>query len=409
MYAEGLVCPKCGARYSFEPPTKCANCDENSFKFSVTYDLSRLSHAVSRDLFKQRPTSMWRYRELLPVSRDQNIISMGEGWTPLVKTRMLANKLGTENLFIKSDYAMPTLSFKDRGSSCVVSKALDLGLKTIALVSSGNAGSSFAAYSARAGIRCLILVPDFTPSEKLAQIAVYGPKLAKITATVDQARTFLEKASSDLDVTPMNTSCLRSYYKEGMKTLAFELCEQFDWNPPEWVLIPSGSGSSLLGVWKGFDEFRKLGLIERCPKLVAVQTQAAQAIVERISGTRSFSTPQSSKTVATGLFVRDPPEAELVVKAIKDSKGTAVAVKEDLILQAQKDLAKLEGIFAEPSGAIVIGAVADLIDHGVVDADERVVCVITGSGLKDVKSARLGVPDPPTISPSIRELRDILG
>jgi len=334
---------------------------------------------------------------------------MGEGWTPLVKTRMLANKLGTENLFIKSDYAMPTLSFKDRGSSCVVSKALDLGLKTIALVSSGNAGSSFAAYSARAGIRCLILVPDFTPSEKLAQIAVYGPKLAKITATVDQARTFLEKASSDLDVTPMNTSCLRSYYKEGMKTLAFELCEQFDWNPPEWVLIPSGSGSSLLGVWKGFDEFRKLGLIERCPKLVAVQTQAAQAIVERISGTRSFSTPQSSKTVATGLFVRDPPEAELVVKAIKDSKGTAVAVKEDLILQAQKDLAKLEGIFAEPSGAIVIGAVADLIDHGVVDADERVVCVITGSGLKDVKSARLGVPDPPTISPSIRELRDILG
>jgi threonine synthase len=350
---------------------------------------------------------MWRYLELLPIAREENIVSIGEGWTPLVKTKMLGTKLGAKNLYVKNDYAMPTLSFKDRGASCAVSKALELGLKTIALVSSGNQGSSFAAYSARAGIKCVVFVPELIPSEKLAQIAIYGPKLAKVRATVDQARILLEKACSELGVTPLNTSFLRSYYKEGMKTLAFELCEQFDWNPPDWVLIPSGSGTSLLGVQKGFDEVKRLGLIEHCPKLVAVQTQAAQAIVERFSGT-SLSTPQFSKTVATALFIREPVELELVVKAIEDSKGTAVAVKEDTILQAQKDLARFEGIFAEPSGAIVIGAVAELIDHGVVDADEKIVCVISGAGLKDVKSARIGVPEPPTLGPSIQELQEII-
>jgi threonine synthase len=333
---------------------------------------------------------------------------MGEGWTPLIKARMLANRFGTKNLFIKSDYAMPTFSFKDRGSSCVVSKALELGLKTIAIVSSGNAGSSLAAYCARAGLGCLILVPDFTPAEKLAQVAVYGPKLAKITATVDQARVLLQNTSSALGITPMNTSCLRSYYKEGMKTLAFELCEQFDWNPPEWVLIPSGSGSSLLGAWKGFDEFKQLGLIARCPKLVAVETQAAQPIAEKF-GTGTPPTSQSSKTVATALLVREPPEVEFVVAAIKDSKGTAVVVEEEIMLQAQKDLAKSEGIFAEPSGAIVLGAAAHLVEQRVVDADERIVCVVTGAGLKDVKSARLGVPEPRTIGATVQELRSMFG
>jgi threonine synthase len=347
---------------------------------------------------------MWRYRELLPILDDQNIISMGEGWTPLIKFRELAKRLGTKSLFMKIDYAMPTFSFKDRGTSCVVSRALELGLKRIAIVSSGNAGASLAAYCARAGLGCLILVPDFTPAEKLAQITVYGPKLAKITATVDQARDFLQKSNVDLGITPMNTSFLRAYYKEGMKTLAFEICEQFDWDPPEWVLIPSGSGSSLLGAWKGFNEFKKLGLIERYPKLVAVESQAAQPIAEKL-GTGA---PQVSKTVATALLVREPPELEYVVAAIKESGGTAVVVEEERMLQAQKGVAKSEGVFAEPSGAIAIGAVANLVDRGFVDRDERIVCVAGGAGLKDLKSARLGVPEPLTIGTTLEEIRSII-
>jgi len=406
IYA-GLICPKCGTKYVIAPPPVCTRCSENSLKFSALYDLSRLREAVSRDLFKQRPPTMWKYRELLPIVLDKNVVSMGEGWTPLVRTETLASKLGVKNLYVKNDFAMPTLSFKDRGSSCGISKAQELALKRIGVVSSGNAGSSFAAYAARAGISCLVLVPEVAPSEKLAQIAAYGQKLVRIRGGLDQARTLLENARNELGIMPLNTSVLRSYYKEGMKTLAFELCEQFGWNPPDWILIPSGSGSSLFGAWKGFIEFKELGLIEHCPRLVAVQTQAAQAIVKGVSE-RSISAPSSSSTAATALSVRDPPELEWVVRAIEDSKGAAVAVKENALRSAQKELSKSEGILAEPAGAIGIAAVSDLIDHGIVDANEEIVCVVTGAGLKDIKSLQVEVPEPPTIDPNIQELKRVI-
>ena len=344
----------------------------------------------------------------MPILRDDNVVSMGEGWTPLIKTKALASKLGVKNLYLKNDFAMPTLSYKDRGSSCVISKAMELGLKTIGVVSSGNAGASFSAYAARAGITCLVLVPELTPSEKLAQIAAYGQKLVKVRGSLDETRALLENARNGLGVMPWNTSFLRSYYKEGMKTIAFELCEQFDWDPPDWVLFPSGSGSSLLGARKGFSELMELGLIEQSPRLVAVQTQSAQAIVKAVSRP-SISAPQSTTPVATALFVRNPPELELVVKAIEDSSGAAVAVTEDAMLEAQKQLAKFEGVLAEPAGATVIAAVSQLIDNGIVEADERIVCVITGAGLKDVKSMQVGIPEPPTIGPTTQELRNIIG
>ena len=290
--------------------------------------------------------------------------------------------------------------------SVTVSKAIELDIKRIAIASSGNAGASLAAYATKAGIDCTVLTPWFTPSEKIIQIGIYGPRILKVRGTVDDARKLIDKAENRFNWVPFNTSFLRAYFIEGMKTIAFEIYEQLDRNIPDTIVIPTGSGLSLLGVWKGFKELEEMGIIDKFPRFVAVQTEVIHPIVDVFKGKLPCRKKlrKESQSVATALCISEPPELYLVVNTIKETKGIAITVSDENILKAQVDLVRMEGIFAEPSGAAGIAGLIKLIEKGKVDPDENIVCLVTGSGFHDLRSAKSLFTNPPTIDPTIMDL-----
>ncbi len=382
-------------------------------RLDIFYDYSALAVRVNKKMLIKRAPSVWKYREFLPVKSKRYIVTLGEGGTPLLKASNLAREIGLRNLYLKDETRNPTGSFKDRSMTVGVSKALEFAAKTVATASSGNAAASLAAYSAKAGLKCFAFVLEFASFAKIAQIRLYGSDVIKVRAieegkdpTVQILRMVVEKYGwyPCPSFGPFNP-----YQVEGPKTMSYEIIEQSNWNSPGWIIIPAGSASLLTGVWKGFADFYRIGFIDSMPKLAAIQSTGCAPLVRAFKeGKRQFEIEPWKRphTIAGGLADVLPWDGDAALVALR-SGGTAEAISDEEILEAQKLLASTEGIFAEPSGVASLAGLISLLNEGVVGKDEKVVVLITGSGLKDPEAVMKTSKEVSTIKPSTEELEKL--
>jgi threonine synthase len=379
-----LICHKCGRRYPLDDLIyRCSSCD---YPLEVEYDYEAVSDAIDVETISRREWTIWRYKEILPVMKYSSIVSMEEGGAPLHKSRRLAKELGFKNLYLKDETRNPTWSFKDRGSSVGVSKALEMGMKAVGCVSTGNMAASLASYAAIAGMRCLLLVPLKTPLEKVGQMLISGADVVSIDKPYHEINEVGLETSRDYGIFWVHNDAPMRV--EGQKTSAFEISEQLGWQTPSKVIIPTSSGGNFSAFWKGFREMQSIGFTEDLPSMVVVQAEGCSPIVEAFKEGRETTTPfKSPDTIVSSIANQSPPSGERVLKIIKESEGLAEASSDDEILEAQALLARTEGLFAEPAGAAPIAVAKKLLENGTLDPGETVVCVITGSGLKDAKSA----------------------
>ncbi|MFX1562782.1 MAG: threonine synthase [Promethearchaeota archaeon] len=414
-YVTHLKCPKCGKEYpSKAKPYSCTtpNCGA---RLDPQYDFTRIQEVITRQTLSSRPLGVWSYFELLPVKNKDNIVSLGEGGTPLLKSKRLAKTLGLQNLYIKDETRNPTWSFKDRPMTVGVSKAIEHGSTTLASASSGNAAAALAAYCAKAGLACFCFVPDIAPMGKIAQLLLYGAKVVRLRGLHkgdDPTVQLLRKASKAYGWTPCPSfGPFNPYQAEGPKTLAYEIIEQLDWKAPDVAYVQVGAGGLLGGQWRGFTEFNRLDLVTNQPRMIAVQATGCAPLVRAFKSNQppfEIQPWDSPHTVAEGLCDPLPWDGDLALTAVRESKGTAVAVDDDLILKAQRLLAKNEGIFAEPTGVTGLAGLIHQIESGAQDPAETILIEATGAGLKDQDTVIKSVQPPPVIDPDLQQLKAAL-
>jgi threonine synthase len=375
-----LECPKCGGH---EDPNKVANlCTVCGSPLLVRYDLAGVARSVNREAFAKRGPSMWRYLELLPVEDPKAIVSLGEGYTPVL--RLEKSGTGFHELWVKDEGLNPTGTFKARGAAAGVTRARELGIRELALPTAGNAGGAWAAYAARAGLKSHIVMPADAPEMNKKESWVCGADVRLVRGLISDAGAIVSKACQKHGW--FDASTLKEPYRiEGKKTMGLELAEQFDWRPPEVILYPAGGGVGLIGIWKAFDELRELGWMDAAvrPRLVAVQAEGCMPIVQAFEQGRDESSfwPEAS-TIASGIRVPKALGDFLVLRGIRETNGTAVAVSDDEIADALGTLASAEGIIFCPEGAATYAGARKLLDRGDIRPDERVLLLNTGSGLK---------------------------
>jgi threonine synthase len=386
-----IVCSRCGVAYPKGTLYLCSRCNGI---LEVRYDYGKI--VLSRFLLQNRSDrTIWRYRELLPCSKDIEGISLGEGGTPLIKATRLSTILDA-NVLLKDESRNPTGSFKDRAISVAVTWAVQQGAKRLLSASSGNAAAAVAAYSAKAGLDCFLLFDSKSPPTKHLQPLVYGAKGLSVKnlfrGTPQDLIELLSVLSRRLDA--YNVFCwalVNPYTLEGNKTIAYEICEALGWNPPDAVIVPVGGGDNLVAEWRGFKEMLELGLINRLPKMVGVQSSRADPLVRAWrNGSETIAPIEEPSSIASGINV--PYTGDHTLKAIRDSKGVAVSVDDEEILLAEKEIARSEGIWVEPSSAAAVAAVPKLVNSGILTRDDTVVCILTGSGLKDTGAAKRFTP-----------------
>ncbi len=353
----------------------------------VRYDLDAVRRAVARDELRSRPPTMWRYRELLPVERDENLVSLGEEMTPLLACPRLGRELGLDELWIKDESHLPTGSFKARGLALAVSKAKELGVRRVALPSAGNAAGAAAAYAARAGLEAFVFLPADTPLVNRGEAALYGAQTFLVDGLITDCAAHVQAG-----VVPMgwfDLSTLKEPYRlEGKKTMGFELAEQFGWTLPDVILYPTGGGTGLVGMWKAFDELEALGWLvdARRPRMVACQSSGCAPIVKAFEAGARFADPfPNAHTVASGLRVPQAVGDFLILDAVRASRGEARSAREDELDSWMKRACSLEGISLCPESAVCLGVLADLVEQGKIECSERVVVFNTGAAQKYVE------------------------
>ena len=349
----------------------------------VRYDLEKAKQTWNRSWIANGPATMWRYQPVLPVAKPESIVSLGEGFTPLLRSGKVHERLGCEQLWFKDEGLNPTGSFKARGMSCAVSMLVDLGVKKLACPSAGNAASAAAAYAAAAGIEAHIYMPRDVPQSNYIECRSFGAKVTLVDGLIsDCGRIVAERKDAEgwFDV-----STLKEPYRiEGKKTTGYEVAEQFHWELPDAIFYPTGGGVGLIGMWKAFDEMEAMGWIgPKRPKMIAVQVEGCQPVVRAYEqGAERSDFWEDAYTVASGLRVPKPLGDFLVLEAVRESGGCAVAVTDEELLASGTHLASDEGMFAAPEGAACVAALGKLIDNGFLKPEERVVIYNTGSGLK---------------------------
>lgn len=363
-----LECFKCGAKFPMFPPRGlCENCGG-----PLDYNLLLQS---ARKLGVSGYAGFWKYKPLLPPVR--RIVTLGEGDTPLHKADRLAKLLGLKELYLKDETRNPTNSYRDRAAALLTSNALDLKRDTLVCASMGNLGASVAAYCAKAGLNCHVIVPKLVDVGKLAQMLVYDAVIEEFGEFIDDAVRRAEALAKEMNWYQA-TAELNPLVIEAQKTISYEIFEQL--GAPDWVIVSMGSGGTIYSIWKGFKELERLGLAERLPKMVGVQPEGSSAIIKALLKKEPMSAKPSTKALA--LLVKEPIQSGLAIRAIKESNGSALTVSDGEIFTAELQIAKHEGIFAEPSSSAEIAALKKLVKEGRINKDESVVCPITGSGLK---------------------------
>lgn len=378
MHEENLICRDCGEVFPADRPlVVCENCDG---LLEVTYDLEELSSGVNMEGVTPGSWNLWRYADFLPLSFRPN--GLGEGGTPLIDSGFYGERYGIDLKF-KLDSLNPTGSFKDRGTAVSAAKAKEIGQSTVADDSSGNAGSSLAAYGSRLGLETVIYAPKGVPDDKLAQIEAYGARLKEIPGPRDEARRAIERDYKGGGFYYLSHN-KNPFFLEGTKTLAFEIYEQLGGKVPDHLLIPVGGGSLHVGAYKGFRELKALGLLEGFPKIHCIQSAACDPLVEAFENGADEPSPVNSKeTVAGGIHIEDPPRGEKVLEVLRETEGQGLSVPEEKILAARRELSENEGIYCEPTSAVTLLGLRNLLEGGIIGRDELIVLPITGSGLKD--------------------------
>jgi len=359
------ICSRCHRRFAVDTLAYRCQC-------GGAFELEKTPPKLAIGRLRSRVNSIWRYREALPIIKDENIVTLGEGMTPIIKARIF-----DKEVLLKLDYLFPTGSFKDRGASVLVSKIKELGIKTVIDDSSGNAGAAIAAYCARAGITCEIYCPESASGGKLIQISLYGAKLNKIPGSrQDTAKVVQEKAKEVFYASHR----ANPFFMEGVKTVFYEICEQLDWKVPDSIIMPVGSGSTMLGIALAGSELKDMGVINNLPKLVGVQTEAFPPIYEAFVKGETKVTPlaQGRHTYAEGLANPNPIHGEQILKVLRETDGEVIKVSEEEIAEGINILAQ-KGIYVEPTSAVVVGALKKSLK---VEEGKTNVVILTGSGLK---------------------------
>ncbi len=397
---ESLKCVLCSAAYREDPDQySCTACGELG-TLRVSYDHDRIRESASRDGLAAAPfRDHWRYLPLLPLAADRVEFPLAVGATPLYPVPGLRKALGLERLWIKDDTVNPSASLKDRASSVVLLKGLELGRREFAAASTGNAGASLACLSAALGLRCHIFVPETAPRAKVAQLLIFGADVLAVRGSYSEAFSLCVEASDRFGWYNRNTG-YNPYTVEGKKTVALELAEQLGWEPPDTVIVATGDGCILSGVWKGFTDLHRLGWISRLPRLVAAQAEGSQSIKRAFDGDGAIR-PVTEDTLADSISVSLPRNGVMAVQDLRASGGCAVAVSDGEILEAMPLLGKRAGLFAEPAAAAAVAALVKLADRGDIASGERVVVLSTGHGLKDVDAALQAVDPPEPLDCSI--------
>lgn len=389
-YARNLYCPKCGKEHDLSGIHHLCECGS---PLLVAYDLKRAKQELKKQDFQGRVSSLWRYEELLPVKEEENIVSLGEGFTPLIPLKKAGELSGISRLYLKDEGVIPTGTFKARGAAVGVSRAKELGVETIAMPTNGNAGAAWSVYSARASIRSVIVMPEDAPSITRNECAAAGADLYLVKGLISDCGKIVGKSVQKHGW--YDASTLKEPYRiEGKKTMGLEIAEQLGWKMPDVILYPTGGGVGIIGIYKALKELQELGFVEgELPRLVAVQAEGCAPIVNAFRENKKESEFfKDSKTVAFGINVPKALGDFLVLEALYETGGCAKAVSDEEILKALRELAQSEGSFVCPEGAAIYAAAKQLRREGWIRPDDQVVLLNTGAGIKYPDTLKTNVP-----------------
>jgi threonine synthase len=389
-YVTNLSCPKCQNVYSAQQKQQLCSCGS---PLLVNYDFEEVRRNIDPNTFVKRRPDLWRYHELLPVKYEENVVSLGEGMTPLLPMGKIGRKIGIENLYMKDEGVIPTGTFKARGAAVGVAKAKEVGVKELAMPTNGNAGAAWSLYGARAGIQTTIVMPEDAPMITRNECAISGANLYLVKGLISDAGKTVEQTVKDYNL--FDASTLKEPYRiEGKKTMGLEIVEQLNWEVPDVILYPTGGGVGLIGIYKVLKELQALGWItKKLPRLVAVQAEGCAPIVKAWEERKSVSEywPDST-TVAFGINVPKALGDFLVLEALYETAGCAIAIDDQTLLFQQKEIADMEGAFVCPEGAATFSAAKYLRENGWIKDGETVVALNTGAGIKYPNTVNVEVP-----------------
>jgi len=380
-FATHLECSRCQEDFPVDQIQQV--CKSDGGPLLVRYDLGRVRGSVTKDALRERPETLWRYRELLPYEDPDNVVTLGELNTPLLDTPSLGEELGIPRLRVKDEGLLPTGTFKARGAAVGMTRAAELGVETLALPSAGNAGSAWAAYGARAGIRVIVVMPDRTPKVILREASAYGGEVYTVAGSIADAGAVVKRICTDRGW--YDASTLREPYRiEGKKTMGFELAEQLGWRVPDVIVYPTGGGVGLIGMWKAFDELRAIGwLDQKKPRFVAAQAGGCAPIVDAFTEGLDEAQPwPDPRTFAAGIRVPKALGDFIVLRALRESGGTALAVSDEEIAEGMELAGQSEGLLLCPEGGCALGVTRELRQTGWIAESDEVVIFNTGTGLK---------------------------
>lgn len=409
----GYQCSKCGDL--FEPDAVTYTCPEDGSNLDVQLDYAAIQAKVTvESISAEREGSIWRYLPLLPVEDpgNQGTQLRAVGWTPLLRSRRLADDLGLGALWMKDDGRNPTASFKDRASAVVVARAMEIGAQTVITASTGNAGAALAGMATAVDVPAVILAPATAPQAKIAQLLIYGAQVVLVDGNYDQAFELSLEAAKEFGWYCRNTG-YNPFTAEGKKTAAFEICEQLSdsgveqWRAPEAVIVSVGDGNIITGLHKGFKDLLELGWIDHLPRLYGIQSTGSSAVTNAFEAEAEEIQPVQSDTLADSISVDLPRDGLRALRAVRETGGAMIAVDDKVILESIRLLGR-EAIFAEPAGATAYAGLEAAVEKNLVAPDERIVVVITGSGLKDVPAAMRAAGEATVIEPTLDALRELV-
>ena len=400
----GLRCIECKKELPAEAGTyTCPVCGAKGGIMDVEYDYQEINRMTTREqVTKSRDYSIFRYLPFLPIRPESTRPHLRVGWSPLYKPQGLGKSLGMSNLYIKDDGQNPTASLKDRASIIAVIKAVEEKAPTVACSSTGNAASSLAGSAAAMGLKSVIFVPSRAPQGKIAQLLIFGATVISVQGSYEDTFRLSAEAIDHFGWYNRNAA-INPYLVEGKKTVALEIAEQLNWEVPEWVVLSVGDGCTIAGVWKGFKDLYQAGWIGRLPKIAGVQSTGCCPLVDAFLEDRPWR-PAEENTIADSIAVGVPRNPDKALNAVHESGGTMVAVSDEAILEAMRELGRTSGIFGEPAGVTGTAGLKVLVEKGVIGANEKVVSIVTGNGLKDVQNAIKAVGEPLKVEPSLKEL-----
>jgi len=377
-----LRCHLCQAAFPAEALWVCSKC---LGPLEVTYDYETIAKTMTREAIERRPRNLWRYRELLPIAGEPRT-GLFSGFTPLVRADRLAARLGVRELYVKDDSVNhPTCSYKDRVVSIAATRAVELGFSVFACASTGNLAGSVASHAARLGLSCVVFIPDDLEAGKVAGASVYRPRILAVRGNYDDVNRLCTQVADNYGWGFANIN-LRAYYAEGAKTYGFEIAEQLGWRLPRHVVSPVAGGTLLPRILKGFEELRRIGLVDDAvPSIHAAQAAGCAPVVRALDAGLEFPDPVKPKTLAKSIAIGNPADGFQVLRAVRSTGGAGAMVEDDEIIEGIQLLAETEGIFTEPAGGVTIAATRRLIERGAIPRDESIVVCITGNGYKTIE------------------------